>query len=1300
MNYRYPGPYSFDTSQYRTFFGRTKEIEELYRLIKSERITVLHGKSGLGKTSLIQAGLIKRDNFENEFDTVLIRFHAYMDKQEERGSPLDTTFGEIRDLGITKKIAYPFILKEDEDTSLWYFLKHHLYLDSSSKEFLLVFDQFEELFTYPTDSIFSFASNISEILYTKIPRRFNDQISKFIENPEANDYINYLNESLRLRIVFVIRSDKTSFLNYLEQFIPNIHNNTKELLPLSPENAKKAITMPAQIAGDYLADPFKFTDKAAKKITDYLTDNEMQPAESFQLSRICRHLEELVIEKGLTEVTSADIGNLDKISENYYENILDNFEDQETRIEIQRFIENGLILESENRRLSLYEGQIFAKYRISKEQLLELVKLRIISSEPDQKGGLVYELSHDSLVVPVLKAKSKRILAEEKEEQEKLARQRKLELDKRERVIKMNEKILKQGRILKFAFFGIFMLFVVAILYSYYLKKTKEELYSKNNDLQKIKQETLLGFAELNAPKDATLSFRLAERAYDTIQKELEKKDNKTIEEIEEIKKDYRLAQRIILESYNDPNYLKFNYLFDHQKDGIVRTFKFNENRNYLIAAIERNEANDKIFVYDLNTLSVKDSITGCGFRTIKHLSISDSGQYVLVSGESTVYLYNFDTKKGICIPNQTAVNTSFLDPEEKYILTATKYDSINAGGYINIYDMSGNLIKRENILKKGEKAHIIYANFINNGLIVAKTENHRVKFYEFKNKEFVSLSSKDHAPKIKETVSLSHLPGGIVVAAYSRGRVYINKVQKNGFGDTKIIKEGPYFLGPNINRVSYINKYSLIIAVKNHDNLVLYDTKKEKIIRRIPKVHNAEIRNIEPSNRGEFFLTAGDDHNVILWDYKGNRLTTLPNHNNLTTPLWFSKSDGFIVTSSERQIRFWHMKKRQTRTFDSRQDSKITSLKCNSMGKVIITFENGSVQVYDYNDLLKGDYKGIKSEELLTADDRTTALIATPDFIFTNPKYKNSLCISKGNQIYLFNLSDGIFGQPVKRYELKNKEEIINSIDFFPNGSQLIGGTSKGNVWEWRNDTISESGVLLWNSEFDTKGVRGAKVLQASNVNNRTGSSRILFALISPENHLLLKNHSESIENAEFISPIMSYDNFDVLSDTTLIHHRRRINLIKASRDQSKFLTTSEDRTIKVYRINNGRPVLSKNMIGHLGGIKYANFSPDGNYIVSSSDDNTVKVWETKVVDRPILTLTEEIEGVEVVELSADNKYLLMGTDKGTILIKPVSLDVEDILENINRNYTFGQVRNLSADEKKRFFGEDGKSQKNDAGQ
>src|SRR3954471_20298967 len=53
----WPGLSSFTEDTRGFFFGRDRETEELARLVRRATLTVLFGQSGLGKSSLLQAGL-------------------------------------------------------------------------------------------------------------------------------------------------------------------------------------------------------------------------------------------------------------------------------------------------------------------------------------------------------------------------------------------------------------------------------------------------------------------------------------------------------------------------------------------------------------------------------------------------------------------------------------------------------------------------------------------------------------------------------------------------------------------------------------------------------------------------------------------------------------------------------------------------------------------------------------------------------------------------------------------------------------------------------------------------------------------------------------------------------------------------------------------------------------------------------------------------------------------------------------------------------------------------------------------
>ena len=56
----YVGPRPFEPSEAAWFFGRDDEAEEVLTLLMAERIVLLFSPSGAGKTSLIQARLLRQ----------------------------------------------------------------------------------------------------------------------------------------------------------------------------------------------------------------------------------------------------------------------------------------------------------------------------------------------------------------------------------------------------------------------------------------------------------------------------------------------------------------------------------------------------------------------------------------------------------------------------------------------------------------------------------------------------------------------------------------------------------------------------------------------------------------------------------------------------------------------------------------------------------------------------------------------------------------------------------------------------------------------------------------------------------------------------------------------------------------------------------------------------------------------------------------------------------------------------------------------------------------------------------------
>ena len=140
-DYRYPGSRPFQDSDHdrRLFFGRDQEQQSLLHLLLSEKLVVLFAKSGMGKTSLLNAGILQTLR-EKEFIPFRIRFN---DPEME---PLQVVYAGIRDTVEQHTLEYT----PGEKNTLWQYFKTVEFWSAEDTLLtpVLILDQFEEFFAF------------------------------------------------------------------------------------------------------------------------------------------------------------------------------------------------------------------------------------------------------------------------------------------------------------------------------------------------------------------------------------------------------------------------------------------------------------------------------------------------------------------------------------------------------------------------------------------------------------------------------------------------------------------------------------------------------------------------------------------------------------------------------------------------------------------------------------------------------------------------------------------------------------------------------------------------------------------------------------------------------------------------------------------------------------------------------------------------------------------------------------------------------------------------------------------------
>ncbi|MCP5103220.1 MAG: tetratricopeptide repeat protein, partial [bacterium] len=402
INYRYPGsrPFTDNALDRRLFFGRDEEKRYLFHSILVERLFVLFAKSGMGKTSLLNAGLMDPLR-RKRFVPLTIRFN------DRESTPLETVYTGIREAVKQKKIDY----EPGETDSLWQFFKTAAFWSPDDKPLtpVLILDQFEEFFTmHSQKNRETFITQLADLVQGRVPRSLRESF-------KSKDHFPYSAAAPKVKIIISMREDYLGNLEEMSEAIPGILKNRFRLLPLKREQAKDAITKPAGLTEDenVRARGFSYAAGTVDEMLDFLCARRERSkageVEPFQLQLLCRHVEQKVSGKGGGyKVTGRDLGGkagMKRVLQGFYEDRVRALGSALQKRRVRKLCEKGLI--DNKLRLSLEEGFIQRKYDVSREFLSRLVDHRLLRSEP-RVGSVYYELSHDTLVQPILESRKER----------------------------------------------------------------------------------------------------------------------------------------------------------------------------------------------------------------------------------------------------------------------------------------------------------------------------------------------------------------------------------------------------------------------------------------------------------------------------------------------------------------------------------------------------------------------------------------------------------------------------------------------------------------------------------------------------------------------------------------------------------------------------------------------------------------------------------------------------------------------------------------------------------------------------
>lgn len=1125
-SYRLPeNPFLFldryEREHAKLFFGRSLYIRGLYNRItdpKSPPIILLYGQSGVGKSSLLDAGLMPRIE---ESHTVL-----YIRRVQKKGligsleESLQREFSNIGHLTLGEK------WKQVES--------------QTGKPLVIILDQVEEVYTHSNKDLPNEFRDFMEIL------------KKVFENPTLYPggklILGYRKEyhpeidkafgvyELPRAWVFLQPLDRRDIMEVVTGL-----TQTSELIQCY--NLKVDEELPVIIADDLLADKNSPVAPVLQilltKMWNSSKKDEVSPSREFTVEQY-----QALKRQGIA--------------------MKDFFEQQMEKLKNwkQEVVDSGLaldILKYHTTKLGTACSRGIEELRHTYgdmsdilEELIKKLKHFYLLTDA-QQGKADTSLAHDTLAPVVIyeysdsnrpAQRASRILAAKIDDFKKNKNQKKIYLDEvdleiveegkkwmrawdrheeqlvaqsRERRAQQEKKEKRNKTIRMVLVILIFIFAVCAVIFALAANHQKRIALDRS---RKSEANRLAAIAERELEKNPTIALRNAEKAYRLDKNEI------VIETRQKI--------------YRENNFYK---IIARQKDSISCA-AFSPDGKYILTGSAYEDKN--AYLWNLNGEPIR-VLKGHEYCIIS-IAFSSDGKYILTgSKDRTARLWDLEgTQLGIFKGHRDWVYSVAFSPGGEYILTGSRDKTAR------LWDLQGNQKK----VFRGHKKDVLCAVFSPDGnYVLTGSVDNTARLWDLEGttlRVFTGYTGHTgHAGHEGWVYSAVFSPDGKYILTGSRdrtarlwdwqenGKPVVFRGHKDVVNSVAFSPDGNYILTGSWDKTARLwslkgkklqdfigHENSVTSAVFSPDGESILTGSWDKTIRRwslngikfqVLPAHQASVSCAAYSPNGKYILTGLTDGTAHLCDLQGQDLKVFRGHQGPVTSAAFSPDSQYILTGSADQTAcLWSFPGDRLQDFKGHKD-RITSVVFSPDGRCILTASwDNTARLWDLQGKVIHEFKEHK-------DDVDCAVFS--------PGGKTILTASWDHTVILWNLPGDMI------HKFTSPGSLFSCAAFSPDGKYILTGS---------NDSIDVT-VRLWDLAGNV-----LRVLPGHRY-------RISSVALSPDGQYILTGSWDKTARLWDLQG----NELQVFSG-----HKRKVDSAAFSPDRKHILTGSADKTVRIWEI------------------------------------------------------------------------------------------------------------------------------------
>jgi WD40 repeat protein/energy-coupling factor transporter ATP-binding protein EcfA2 len=1125
MNNPFPGLRPFTKTESLFFFGREIQKEHILNRLKTTNFLAIIGVKGCGKSSLVRCGLVAALHDEMELETDAEWKTIIFNPGE---NPIDN---------LAETLIKPGILLEEEGLEEIYrpIIKKTLRNSSSglaeaikyvnlppNVKFLIVIDQFEEIFRY---SEFSSYAN---------------------ENKEIELFINLLLEATQqnqipIYLVITIRSD---FLGECTKFtgLPELINDGQYLLPrMAPDEFRFAIEQPVKACGGKISEDlirvlleyYKLRNYqlpvfqcVLRQTWDYWQNNHIEN-EPINI----RHYEAIGgIENALSNQAELLFNNLitkksksickylftcliDKISNSNYKRRLCRISELieltgETEAEIIEVInifhqENisfinppvsekltkNTIIDLANEDL-IYSWKRYQEWvdeeKYSSDMYLSLVHAAKLFSEdksglwrpPELNQALIWKASFN----PSWEWAKRYSIEFQSAINFLLESQIKFEIDKKHKT-----KLLKFKRTRIYAFMAS-LAALIALIFAIMALISKSDA-----DLQRYKAELnynssvandLIFLARDVMDKDPTLAIRLTEKAKEYSS---DKKIEITLRQIYSGNNFYKIISKEIdpvtaLDISPNGQYILFScskigYLSDLNGEILQKFVGHTDFINSILFAPDGQSiltcSNDSTMKQWNLSGNVLHNFKGHKAAVTSISSVRSLGKIVTTSFDGKLIIWNTTDNNFTRISDKNEIfRKAVISPDEKFILACSEKN-------ITLFNINGKIIRKI----KYTKGEVLTIAFSPDGkYFVSGGTDRKLKLWNINGIELHEYSGHQYFIN-----SVCFSPDGKLILSGSSD--HTARLWDTEGNELQIFKGHD----DQITSVAFFPDKEYLLTASIDGTIRLWNYARNKFI--VYSGFTDEVSNVQFSNNSKFIIAGSWDGTVRLWDIWGKTLLSINTlHSKVFCVRFASDGKKFLTCGEDHIIRFWDLSGKLIKTFEKHTD-KVNSIAFAPSSEFFVSGSDDKTAIlWD----IKGNIIKIFKGHLESVTS-----------VAVSPNEKLILTGSRDKTARLWDLD----GKLLRIFQ--GHKNIITSVAFSPDGKYALTGSCDRTACLWEIGKLTS--VILSGHEDYISSVNFSRLDSSYYIITASADNTARLWDIQGNELQIFKGHKDFVRSAAF---------------------------------------------------------------------------------------------------------------------------------------------------------------------------------------